>query len=78
MNLSNKKLLLAKFITESNNLQSTKSPLRHLRNSFDNYLTCRKLENKCEDFSEYHFKEQAMLIYEDVRDALIKKKYPMF
>ena len=77
MNFSNKKVFLSKFLLESNYLKSTKSPFRLLRNSFDNYLNCRKLENTCEDFSEYLFKEQAMLIYEDVRDALLKKKYPI-
>ena len=77
MNLSNKKVFLSKFITESNTLKLTKSPFRLLRNSFDNYMNCRKLDNICEDFSEYLFKDQAMLIYEDVRDALLKKKYPI-
>lgn len=76
-NLSNKKLFLSKFLTESNILKSTKSPFKHINNSFSNYMTCRKLENKHEDFSEYIFKEQAQLIYEEVRESLIKKEYPI-
>ena len=76
-NLSNQKLFLSKFLSETNKLKSTKSPFKQINNSFNNYLTCRKLENKYEDFSEYLFSEQTQLIYEEIREALIKKKYPI-
>jgi hypothetical protein len=75
-NLSNHKLLLSKFLLESSSLKSSKSPFKQIKNSFNNYLTCRKLESEYEDFSEYYINEQAQLIYEEVREALIKKEYP--
>jgi len=75
-NLSNNKFLLSKLTQESSMLKLSKSPLKKIQNSYNNYITCRKLENQYEDFSEYYINEQAQLIYEEVREALIKKEYP--
>jgi hypothetical protein len=68
---------LSKLIKESNSIKNSKSPIVKLKNFYFNYQTSKNLAINFEDFTEYHFGEQIMMVYEDTRAALIRKEFPI-
>ncbi len=64
-------------IIESNKLKTNNSILARLNNLYKNYNNSKELHIKFNDFSDYHFGEQAKMIFDDTRTALTRKEFPL-
>jgi len=68
---------LKNLLNESNSIIQSKNPFNKIKNLFINYRTSKNLSKTFEDYSEFHLSDQAKIIYEDTRKALIRKEYPI-
>jgi len=68
---------LRNLIKESNELKTNKSIIAKLNNIYKNYTHSKELHIKFNDFSDYHFGEQAKMIFDDTRTALVRKEFPL-
>lgn len=64
-------------IKESNEIKSNKSIITKINNTYKNYTNSKILHTKFNDFSDYHFGEQARMIFDDTRTALTRKEFPL-